>query len=768
MPKLVIKNSYIKGGKGSGKSGNHASNLVKYVATRDGVEKIANGNQLLPNTDKQEKFIQELLEEFPDSKDSHEYQDYLEQPNRANASEFIETTLEQQAHRLLDSEKYLDYIANRPRVEIVDQHGLFSSYGSGKLDLQKISKELAQHKGNIWTPIISLKREDAERMACDSAESWKAVLNAEIVKIAESFKIHPDNFKWYAAFHNEGHHPHVHFICYSTNEREGFLNKDGIEKMKSALTNQIFKDELLPLYETKTQNRDQLKEQARESMIDLIEQMKSGLEIEPSTEKLLIKLAQELKTTKGKKQYGYLKPQLKNLVDEIVNQLGKIPEVEQCYEIWWQTQQQINLTYSDDVKEKPSLSRCKDFKSIKNMVIQEALKIEGLGISLEEEVGWDELDLEEIDFTETAEKQKLRSNFWQSSPKNWWNKDFKEAKKFLYGNEKEKIAQDLEKAFEMFSEQENNPLAQLELAKMWRSGLGCELDTAKARECEEEAFSLFVEREEDEPWQYTQYRIGKMYATGTGVEQDYEKAVEFLTKAYEADPEKPHVYSAYTLAGLYKRGLGVEADEVKAFQFYKEAAEGDFPFADFEVAKSYETGSGTDIDLDKAQENYKKALEGFIELEKQGEDDKLQYRLGKMFLEGKGTEIDLDKAMEYFEKSAKVGNQYAQYTLGKLYFFGEEIPQDKEKAWEYFCKSAEQGNEYAQFYVDNFHTWGQPSISFQVGQLLNQLSKVFEQNLPPLPHKSTHRIDRKRFLQLAEKKQAQGHKRDDFSQQTNY
>ncbi|MFI3255616.1 MAG: hypothetical protein R3Y63_14995, partial [Eubacteriales bacterium] len=494
----------------------------------------------------------------------------------------------------------------------------------------------------------------------------------------------------------------------------------------------------------------------------------------------------------GKKQYGYLPPKMKNLVDEIVNQLGKIPEVEQCYELWWQTQQQIHLTYSDDTKEKPSLSQCKDFKSIKNMVIQEAMKYEPSTIHLKEADGWDEVDYEDLsqretdadrppptgqqwsedfDFPEPEEKPKTKNKFWESSPKNWWNKDFKEAKKFLYGNEKENILQDLEKALEMFAEQETNPLAQLELGKMYAKGLGCEVDVAKARECEEEAFSLFLERETEKPWQYTQYRIGKMYATGTGVEQNYEKSIEFLTKAYEADPEKPYVYSAYTLAGLYKRGLGVETDLEKAFQFYKEAAEGDFPFADFEVAKSFETGSGTEIDLAKAQEYYQKALEGFVKLEEQGDDDKLQYRLGKMFLDGKGTEVDVEKAMEYFGKSAKVGNQFAQYTLGKLYFFGEEIPQDKEKAWDYLNQSAQQGNEYAQFYVDHFQTLtssGQPSIPFQVGQLLNQLSKVFEENLPPLPHKARHRLDRKRMLQLAEKKQAQGHKRDDFSQQMNY
>ncbi|MFI3250008.1 MAG: MobP3 family relaxase [Eubacteriales bacterium] len=381
MARLVIKNSYIK----SGKSTTHATNLVKYIATRDGVEKIRNGNQ--PKTSNQKSFIQKLLRDFPDSKHSHEYQDYLDNPTRENASEFIETTLEQQAHTLLDSEKYLDYIANRPRVEIVDGHGLFSSYGSGKLELAKISRELADHKGNIWTPIISLKREDAERMACNSAEQWKALLNAEVMSIAESFKIHPDNFKWYAAFHNESHHPHVHFVCYSTREREGFLTKEGIEKMKSTLTNAIFKEELLPLYNLKTEHRDQLKKEAKESLRTLMSEVKLDM-TSPKIELLMGKLSQELRATKGKKQYGYLPPRLKNLVDKIVDQLGAIPEVERAYDLWWESKTKIDLTYSDDFREKPPLSKCKDFKSLKNMVIQEGEKFQVLMES--------ELDLRDI------------------------------------------------------------------------------------------------------------------------------------------------------------------------------------------------------------------------------------------------------------------------------------------------------------------------------------------------------------------------------------
>ncbi len=175
----------------------------------------------------------------------------------------------------------------------------------------------------MWTPIISLRREDAARLGYDNALAWKALLSEKAMELAENLKIHPDHLRWYAAFHNESHHPHVHMICYSTDPREGYLTKQGIKKMKSSLAKEIFRQELIPLYREKTQHRDILKEQAAESMRELIPQMKNGVLQNDRMEHLLIYLAKKLQTVGGKKQYGYLKADLKNVVDEIVDELAK-------------------------------------------------------------------------------------------------------------------------------------------------------------------------------------------------------------------------------------------------------------------------------------------------------------------------------------------------------------------------------------------------------------------------------------------------------------
>ncbi len=226
MARLVIKNGYLKGGKAAA----HLGHLVKYIATRDGVEKVPNGRELWHSTKNQQALIQQIIREFPDSKESLEYEDYLAEPNRENASEFISITLEQHIEQIGDREKYLDYIANRPRAEKFDTHGLFTASDT-PLVLEQVANEVSEHTGNVWTPIISLRREDADKFGFENAAAWKALISSKAMEFADSLKIHPDHLKWYAAFHNESHHPHVHMICYSTNPQEGYLTKPGIRKM---------------------------------------------------------------------------------------------------------------------------------------------------------------------------------------------------------------------------------------------------------------------------------------------------------------------------------------------------------------------------------------------------------------------------------------------------------------------------------------------------------------------------------------------------------
>lgn len=97
-----------------------------------------------------------------------------------------------------------------------------------EINLRQLSKELNQYQGNLWTVIISLSREDAERLSFDTAARWRDFLRSERSEIAEQFHIPQGNLRWYAAFHNEKHHPHVHLMVWSEGEKEGYLSERGI------------------------------------------------------------------------------------------------------------------------------------------------------------------------------------------------------------------------------------------------------------------------------------------------------------------------------------------------------------------------------------------------------------------------------------------------------------------------------------------------------------------------------------------------------------
>ena len=719
MARIVIKNGYLKGG--SEKTAAHLNNLVKYIATRDGVDKIKNGRELWHATKKQQALVTEILREFPDTRELFEYEDYLAYPNRENASEFITIALEQHLDKIGDREKYLDYIANRPRVEKFDSHGLFTG-GDEPLALNQVADELSAYTGNVWMPIISLRREDASRLGYDNALAWKALLSSKALEIAENLKIHPDHLKWYASFHNESHHPHVHMLCYSTDPKEGYLTRQGIKKMKSSLANEIFRQELIPLYGEKSQRRDDLKEQAAESLRELIRQMKGGVLQSDRMEQLITHLAERLQTVGGKKQYGYLKAELKNIVDEIVDELAQDSRVTEAYRLWWETRGRIESIYTETPSEPPPLSRCEDFKPIRNMVIQETLL---LGTMTFEEPSSAEpalpepandLEIPLSDMTDKEEQEPIDDSGGQpssdetsdgkESSDSWWTEDYKLAKKYLHGDEDAEIPQDFEKAREIFLAEADadNPLALYDLGRMAADGLGCEADAGEAYQWYEKALAVFHAAEEEKPWKYTEYRIGKMVAAGLGTEQDYLQAADWLTLSAEEN----YKYAQYSLGGLYYHGKGVEQDHETAFALYTRSADQSFPYASFELGKMLWDGIGCKKNQQDADRRFQEAFLGFVSLEEKGHDDKLQYRLGWMLLNGVGTDKNEARAKEYFEKAASVGNTFACYQLAKLILSDEKAsPQDVEKALGYLSKAVEAENPYAAYFLGKLYEKGQ-------------------------------------------------------------
>lgn len=707
MARLVIKNGYIKGG--SGKNAAHLSHLVKYIATRDGVEKIPAGHRHWRPTKKQQQLIEELLQRFPDSRESLEYEDYLQNPSRENASEFITITLEQYLHRISDNERYLDYIANRPRVEKLDAHGLFTA-GDAPLVLSAVADEVAAHTGNVWTPIISLRREDAERFGFESAFAWKALLSSKAMEIAESLKIHPDHLKWYAAVHNESHHPHAHMVCYSTHPTEGYLTRKGIRKMKSALATEIFKSELIPLYGEKTLRRDALKEQAAAAMRELIAQMEGGTLHSEKIEQLIAHLADRLQYTSGKKQYGYLKADLKNVVDEIVDELSRDQRVAAAYRAWKETKGLINNIYSEKPREDLPLSRCEDFKPIRNMVITEAVRLMEGAVTFEEPTRMDNALPDALtgddalpepshgDAGDDAPEEWRHGNSRRGRRPDWWTEEYKLAKQFLFGNADAGVTQDFSEAHALFlAEAEcGNPLAMYDLGRMVADGLGCDADAEEAHRWYAKALAGFHAAEESAPWKYTEYRIGKMYAAGLGTEKDYGQAARWLTLSAEDE----YKYAQYSLGGLYAHGNGVEQSHETAFALYSRSADQHFPYASFELGKMLRDGTGCEKNAEDSVRRFAEAFQGFVALEKQSRDDKLQYRLGWMLLNGVGTEKDEAAATVYLERSAAVGNPFACYQLAKRVLSDEQSrPREVEKALAFLRQSVEAGNPYAQYFL---------------------------------------------------------------------
>ena len=378
MPRVIFKCPHIKGG--TAKAAAHLGNAVGYIATRKGVQRIDPGKMNLPATENQVNMVEKLVREFPLSKGLEEYADYHESPTRGNASEFITRAIEDNLDQIAKMENYVDYIAKRPRAQRFGAHGLFN--GSNEpLALSKIQNEVAHHSGTIWLPVISLRREDAARLGFDNAEQWKSFLSSYSVEMAKAMKIPLDQFRWYAAFHDQSHHPHVHMVCYSADGKSGYLTEHGIEQIKSGLAKEIFRNDLTEIYARQTQRRDSLNQDTQKVLRQLIQQMQDGSLSNERIERLMMELVKQLKNTSGKKQYGYLKPSVKSLVDGIVDELERDERVAAAYNLWYEMREEVLRTYKDDLPERIPLSRQKEFKRIKNIVIQEAVR---LGTQLEQ------------------------------------------------------------------------------------------------------------------------------------------------------------------------------------------------------------------------------------------------------------------------------------------------------------------------------------------------------------------------------------------------
>ena len=221
MPRIIVTSRYLKSG-----NKKNLSNYVKYIATRPGSVTKDTPNEDKQVTEKQKELIETMLKDFPDSRTIYEYDDYVANPNQNSASAFISEVIERYSDRIDSMQNYISYLANRPGAVKHGKHALFSQEDK-EIELNKVAKEIAEHKGNVWTHVVSLRREDAEKMGYTDLNSWRELILRNIPVIAKQSKIDMKNLKWYAAFHDKKTNPHVHIVVYSTNVREGFLTKTG-------------------------------------------------------------------------------------------------------------------------------------------------------------------------------------------------------------------------------------------------------------------------------------------------------------------------------------------------------------------------------------------------------------------------------------------------------------------------------------------------------------------------------------------------------------
>lgn len=364
MARIILKSKYLKPSSSEDRGG-----FIGYIATRSGT--VMNMEQLIhvQPTEKQKELIENLVNEFPSIKLQKEYKDFKEHPSVASATELIDSACEEKYGQISKKEDFISYIAERPGVVKRGVHGLFSIEDE-PIVLEHVKDQIKEHSGNIWTHVLSLRREDAELTGFDIQEAWVNLLRKNHFKMAEAMKIEPQYFHWYAAFHDTAYHPHVHIVMYSSDENQGYLTNKGIESMKRVFATDIFRQELNEIYIEKDKVKQQLKQE--------IQNLTSKLEKVPENQSLndlMIDLSKELKTYQGKKTYGYLPKRLKSKVNRIMVEVEKMPEVKELLEKWRELIHLQHSIYSSDPQKEISFISDKTFRSLKNQIIQEAVSL---------------------------------------------------------------------------------------------------------------------------------------------------------------------------------------------------------------------------------------------------------------------------------------------------------------------------------------------------------------------------------------------------------
>lgn len=706
MSQLIVTSRYLKSGNQKNKT--KRRNYTKYIATRETVEirsqKFVDRNANA--TKNQEQLINDLINDFPESKRYLEYEDYEREPTIENAGELISTIVERNADVVGNRQNFVGYMAMRPGVEKRGSHGLFNEKNE-PIILNQAANEIAEHKGNVWSHVVSLRREDAVRLGFDNSDAWRELVKRHISDIAKAQNIPLCNLKWYAAYHDTTHHPHIHLLVYSTNPKQGFLTKAGIDKVRSVFANDIFHDDVQSIYQEQTVGRDELKAVSKNEFESIVNRIASNDRTYPQLEELIRKLYIQLQNVKGKKVYGYLPMEIKETVNIIFSELEKDENIRQLYEKWCSLERLKYKTYTQKEAELPELVDNKVFQPVRNMIIRTVLNMKPFDANTE--IEGSEPNDEYLDntpqsmsplFDEAEPLAEKETDESAAAIKYYikWADQYKKACKLIYG--KDAKLNDFKKAEQLLlsESQRGNVLAVYDLGKLYSTDkLGEkneEMSIAKYTQALQGFLQIEPNSKKIKP--YIQYRIGKMFCYGLGTEQDYEKAFEW----FERSAKQKNKFAQFSLANLYYYGSGIEKDLSQAFLWYQRASSQGQPYAAYSIAQMYRYGEYVTKDNDTAQRYYKQALSGFLKIESDDmANDDFFYKLGQMFKLGLGTNSDVTKAIKYFRRSAEMNNKNSLFEYGKALLIGEHIPQNTDSAVKLLEKAVKLKNSNAKRFL---------------------------------------------------------------------
>lgn len=650
---------------------------------------------------------------------------YLSPRAKSHAGNLIRYIATREGVEIIDKrENYVGYIAMRPGAEKRGAHGLFSA-GEEKIFLSKVAREVAAHEGIVWTNILSITRKDAERLGYETGEAWRTLLKANTHLMADAMKIPAGDLIWYAAFHNEAHHPHIHMVAYSKG-KEPYLSEAGIQKMKSAFAREIFREDLLPLYAMQTERREAIGKETEKMISEILSApAKNPVLIAKFTE-----LSERLKSVKGRKVYGYLPGSLRKLTDEILTELSKEDALSACYAAWQEGQRSIENIYQDAPRRPQSLSENKAFRNLKNKIITEALSFAMQELTFEELPETDEGFFPEAEEDGVPKRSKQAAAGNLSQLFDWYF----EAKACLY-DDPENEYYDPEKGEQLLRLSAAGGLA---VAKY---RLGMELLTGKhvAKDAEEGLDLLWECANQGN--QYAQYQLGRVYLAGVDAAQD----LPLSESLFESAADQGNSFAMYSLAKMHLAGLAKEASKAQAIELLADSAEKNNVHAEYLLGKFYLRGEHVSGDSKKAE-----AL-----LEKAAKKDHAQaeYLLGKTYAIGKDLPKDMTKALRYLRRACKKENPYAQYQLGKMYLFGQGVMRDEDAGKILLSKAAAQGNAYAKLILETYRPH-RPAVP--AGLYLMRLAGHFMGIFPPGALRIQKLTEQKLRAEITERKRARG------------